>query len=474
MNHLAANPYLPFEEYVPDGEPYVFGERVYVYGSHDRAGCRQFCVQDYVVWSASCDNLEEWNYEGVSYKRTDDPHNADGERALFAPDVVRGADGKYYLYYCLSFLEEFGVAVSDKPAGPFQFYGHVKYEDGTLFREGFPYDPSVLMDDDGRVYLYYGFVPRFQNGSFKNVVPSPGCMVVELQQDMLTVKGHAVMCLPSDRNCEGTSFPKEHAYFEAPSIRKIGNVYYLFYSSQQKHELCYAVSEKPMKNFVFRGSVISNGDIGLDGNREAMNYIGTNHGGIVKIKNQWYIFYHRNTHGVCTSRQGCAEQITFDAEGRIRQVPMTSYGLRGKPFDGRGRYPAYIACVLRDTAHMEELTFGKDVKETAPYYAQETVDGEKQHFLCHLFAGVQWGYRSFHLEENTKLSLMLRGKMNGMIEISADYGRKNVLGIMRIDGNCEEWTMFTTYLQNQAGITELYFTYEGEGSFSCKELWLQE
>ena len=98
MKKQAYNPYLPSWEYVPDGEPYVFGDRVYVYGSHDRFGGYGYCQNDYVCWSAPVDDLGDWRYEGVIYRRNADPMNQDGDMYLFAPDVTVGADGRYYLY----------------------------------------------------------------------------------------------------------------------------------------------------------------------------------------------------------------------------------------------------------------------------------------------------------------------------------------------------------------------------------------
>src|SRR5690606_13168764 len=71
------NPYLPSWEYIPDGEPYVFDGRVYVYGSHDRFNGHAFCLNDYVCWSAPVDDLGDWRYEGVIYRKTDDPLNPD-------------------------------------------------------------------------------------------------------------------------------------------------------------------------------------------------------------------------------------------------------------------------------------------------------------------------------------------------------------------------------------------------------------
>lgn len=66
----AYNPYLPSWEYIPDGEPHVFDGRVYVYGSHDRFNAPMFCMNDYVCWSAPVDDLGDWRYEGVIYRKT--------------------------------------------------------------------------------------------------------------------------------------------------------------------------------------------------------------------------------------------------------------------------------------------------------------------------------------------------------------------------------------------------------------------
>ena len=174
MNRQAVNPYLPSWEYIPDGEPHVFNGRVYVYGSHDRFNAPIFCVNDYVCWSAPVEDLSEWRYEGVIYRKKQDPKNPLGYHLLFAPDVCQGPDGRYYLYYAFDFLGIMSVAVCDTPAGEYKFLGHIHYADGTLWgrRRGdqLPFDPGVLVDDDGRVWLYSGFynaVPAILTGGQK-------------------------------------------------------------------------------------------------------------------------------------------------------------------------------------------------------------------------------------------------------------------------------------------------------------------
>ena len=84
MKAQAFNPYLPPWEFIPDGEPHVFGGRVYVYGSHDLFNGCAFCLGDYMGWSAPVDDLSAWRCEGVIYPRLADPANAAGRMVLGA------------------------------------------------------------------------------------------------------------------------------------------------------------------------------------------------------------------------------------------------------------------------------------------------------------------------------------------------------------------------------------------------------
>ena len=177
------NPYLPFWEYVPDGEPYVFGDRVYVYGSHDFFQGDVYCMGDYVGWSAPVDNLGDWRYEGVIYRKDQDPRNGNLQGNLYAPDVTVGPDGRYYLYYVLSNCGVVSVAVCDKPAGQYEFYGYVHYPDGTLLGERVgdepQFDPGVITEN-GKTYLYTGFCGVGDKTRH-------GAMCTVLDSDMLTV-----------------------------------------------------------------------------------------------------------------------------------------------------------------------------------------------------------------------------------------------------------------------------------------------
>ena len=328
------NPYLPSWEYIPDGEPHVFDGRVYVYGSHDLFNGWVYCLGDYVCWSAPEEDLSDWRYEGVIYRKTQDPDNREGDQCLYAPDVTRGPDGRYYLYYVLDHQDIVSVAVCDTPAGQYEFYGHVHYPDGTLLGmkpgDDPQFDPAVLTEGED-TWLYTGGV------CFRFEKKKGGAMGMRLERDMLTVAEGPVFVVPSAKTSRGTGF-EDHEFFEASSIRKFGDLYYFVYSSVWMNELCYAVSSAPLGPYAYRGVLVSNCDWGIGGwkSPEKKTTVGgNNHGGLVEVLGQRYIFYHRHTNGTEFSRQGCLQKLTVLPDGTMPQAEMTSDG-GGEPFEGRG------------------------------------------------------------------------------------------------------------------------------------------
>ena len=158
MKKQAFNPYLPSWEYIPDGEPYVFGDRVYVYGSHDYFNGYVFCMGDYVCWSAPVDDLGNWRYEGVIYPKTADPLNPEGKMCLYAPDVTVGPDGRYYLYYVLDKVSVVSVAVCDTRQESMNFMAMFIMKMAHVWRKGRWMSPTFRPGgSDGRrcdIYLY--------------------------------------------------------------------------------------------------------------------------------------------------------------------------------------------------------------------------------------------------------------------------------------------------------------------------------
>ncbi len=495
------NPYLPQWEYIPDGEPHLFDGRVYIYGSHDVPHGEKYCEGHYVTWSAPEDDLTDWRFEGEIYKRTQDPSNAKDEMQLWAPDVTKGPDGRYYLYYCFSFYEEIGVAVSDSPAGPFEFYGHVHYpkhiNNGADLHEFFPFDPAVLTDDDGRVYLYYGFAP---GGEKEMKIPKPedipnfeslpieeqekikiitsvkfseGAMVAELEPDMLTLKEVPRDLIPGENLSEGTSF-KGHGFFEASSMRKVGAKYYFVYSSHKSHELCYATSDYPDKDFVYGGTLVSNGDIGLDGRTQPVNTMGNNHGGMVCANGEWYVFYHRQTNGTEASRQGCAEKLDILPDGSIKQAEITSCGLNGGPLNGTGIYPAYIACHVTSKHTLTMIDYTNPVMQIQTRITEDVDSdgvGTKQQYVTDIEDGTILGYKYFDFKDLHSIGLNCAGDFTGTVILSTDMNAEDIIGTVNVDvSDTYTWCFGDAHVSN--GVYPLYLTFKGDGKlkFNAFEL----
>jgi len=466
----ALNPYLPSWEYVPDAEPHVFGDRVYVYGSHDLFDGYVFCLGDYVCWSAPVNDLSDWRYEGVIFKKSDDPENADGKMVLYAPDVCVGPDGRYYLYYFYDKRNFIGVAVADKPAGPFEYYGHVHDEDGGLIGERYgdePYfDPAVHVE--GRyVFLYGGFCGKGDKSR-------TGCQVTVLDaSDMLTAIEEPAFVMPGWQYGKGTGY-EGHEYFEAPSVRKINNKYYLVYSSVNMHELCYAMSDSPDEDFEYCGCIVSNLDKGIDTYKDAdapAAWGANNHGGLVEINGEYYIFYHRHTNGTWYSRQGCAQKVEIGEDGKIAQVEMTSCGLSDSPLIGRGFIPAYIACNL----YNDKIGNGilNDFCASVPRITQDGRDGDEQPgYIAGIVDKTTIGFKYFDIENINRVSIVARGYGHGKFEFSHTPKGKPFATIAYESKNF--WDEFEVEAKPENGVKAIYITYKGPGYVSLLGFCLGE
>ncbi|MBR0463727.1 MAG: family 43 glycosylhydrolase [Clostridia bacterium] len=453
------NPYLPNWEYVPDGEPYVFGDRVYVYGSHDFFGGDVYCMGDYVCWSAPANDLGDWRCEGVIYRKDQDPENGDLQGNLYAPDVAVGPDGRYYLYYVLSSRDIVSVAVSDKPQGPFDFYGYVRYEDGTRLGEKAgdepQFDPGVLTEGD-HTYLYTGFCGMGDKSRH-------GAMCTVLGPDMLTIVEAPRFVAPGVMYGQGTGF-EGHEFFEAPSIRKRGGLYYFIYSSIKFHELCYAVSNKPTGGFVYGGVIISSCDMGISSYKPAdkpMYYTANNHGSMEKIGEDWYIFYHRHTNGTNYSRQGCFEKLRFREDGTIVQAEMTSCG-SVRPLKGEGWYPAYIACHLFTDTEVVYVPWSGWMDDRFPKITQQIEAGNRGiGYIANMRNTATAGFRYFDCRGVRKVSVRTKGYARGKLEIRTAWDGE-ALGSIPI-GYANVWHDTEAEIAIPDGVQSLYFTFVGQG-----------
>ncbi len=355
------NPYLPLWEHIPDGEPYVFEDpdqpgklRVYIYGSHD-SRITDYCGREQVVWSASVDSLNNWRYDGeilvVNKNAKGDILNEDSlADVLFAPDVtlVTDKNGKktYYLYPNDQHGGRNGlVAKSDRPDGPFEVCNWSKENpnatDGVL-----QFDPGVFVDDDGKVYGYWGF------GHSMAAELDPATMAT-------VMPGTKVV----DGMISGYKEPGKFRFFEASSIRKVKDKYVFIYSRfteegefglpTTNYTLAYAYSDKPLGPWTYGGTIIDGRAREKDeqGNVIASaNVSGNTHGSICEINGQWYVFYHRQSGLNEFARQAMVAPITVKVEegpgGKVEisegEYTSEGFALNGlAPFE---RHSAGICC----------------------------------------------------------------------------------------------------------------------------------
>lgn len=349
------NPVLPPDLHIPDPEAHVMPDgRVYVYGSWDQ-DAKLFCGREYRVFSS--DNLLDWVDHGVSFDAGRVPwvHDPDApkfpgvdwsnptpflkrmmEQAaqdpnfeiprfpkdfLFAPDAIH-KDGKYYLYFCLPDGSE-GVAVSGRPEGPFG--EAVQLPCGGI-------DPAVFIDDDGQAYYYWGQFSA--NG-------------VRLKENMTE--------FGEETRVPNLLTEEEHFFHEGSSVRRRGDTYYLVYSCVKRGKptsLAYATGRSPLGPFEYRGIIIDNE------NCDPRSW--NNHGSIEEVGGQWFVFYHRSSRNGQNYRRLCTEPITFDEDGGIPEVPMTSQGA-GRPFGLGERIEAYRACEVHGGAYIAPSGGGGEV-----------------------------------------------------------------------------------------------------------------
>ena len=455
----ASNPYLPGKEHVPDGEPHIFGDRIYVFGSHDLVGSDKYCAGSYVGWSASVDDPGHWKYEGEILKKGLDPLDPDGEAVYYAPDAVQGADGRYYLYYSIEGSMVISVAVCDTPAGNYKFYGHVKDKSGHVLGsadgDDYQFDPAVLADDDGRFYLYSGQglpIPEINGRKVK------GSMVCELEPDMITARTAQTSVTSNEVN----KF-SENPFFEASSIRKYDGIFYFIYSAlPNTHTLCYATSDRPDGNFSYQGVLVSNADIIADNpeRQHVMNYWGNNHGSILKLKNQYYIFYHRNTNKCAFASQGCIEPLVRTSDGRFLQAELTSTGFSPEKLPLQGEYAFYTNCLLTRKNMPEFIPFSFfEFTDGDPFIAEE--EQTELAFVRNFCDGAMTGFRYLWAEGNeSKMIIKARGNAEGVLYI---FQNDEKVGKIVLSPS-NDWSIYQGKFSVKPGKSEIRFIFEGTGS----------
>jgi hypothetical protein len=294
----AQNPFIT-NQFTADPSARVFGGRVYVYPSHDipcgpgRGRIGWFCMEDYHVFSSA--NLTDWTDHGVIVTQNKVPWVQPDSYSMWAPDCVF-RNGKYYFYFPSTPRDTtggrgftIGVAVADKPTGPF-------VPQPTAIKGVRGIDPNVFIDHDGQAYLYW---------SQGNIYGA------KLKENMLELAtGPKTLGeLPGKGLKEG------------PYLFERQGIYYLTYPhvENKTERLEYATSTSPLGPFTVRGVIMDESPTGC----------WTNHHSILPFQNQWYLFYHHNdlSPKFDKNRSVRIDSLSFAADGAIRKVTPTLRGV---------------------------------------------------------------------------------------------------------------------------------------------------
>ena len=292
---LAGNPIIT-NIYTADPSARVFNDTLYIYPGHDRDQAEWWNIVDWHVFSTT--GMANFKDHGVALSLDDLTW---AEKYAWAPDCVE-INGKYYFYFATD-QEKIGVAVGDKPWGPFKDpLGKplmTRQSPGVVNNRDF-IDPCVFIDDDGSAYLFVG-----QN--FLNAV--------KLNDDMISYTDSITII-------EGT----EDDFFEAVWVHKNNGKYYMPYSGRGK--ILYAISDNVFGPYEYKGEILD--EVNSD----------TNHHSIVEYMGRWYLFYHnvdlalknippdsKERKYVQWRRSVCVEHLNYNADGTIQMVRQTKEGM---------------------------------------------------------------------------------------------------------------------------------------------------
>jgi len=336
--------------YTADPSAHVWDDgKVYIYASHDMDPARGCDLMDrYHVYSSA--DMVNWVDEGEILRSDDVTWGRPEGGFMWAPDCAY-KNGTYYFYYphpsgsSWNDTWKIGVATSQKPSSDFKDQGYIEGLGGFAL-----IDPCVLVDDDGRAYMYYGGGSRCEGG--------------ELNDDMMSIKGEM-------REMEGLE-----DFHEAAWVFKRADLYYLTYADNLdgNNRMRYATSEHPLGPWTYRGIFLE------------PTGCSTTHGSVAEFKGQWYLFYHnQEISGQGNLRSMCIDYLYFNEDGTIQTVVQTKEGVRSvgdapAPNPNEKTYSAET-CSVGGEALIETNEQGESVvnhlHSVGSYCEFAHIDGEK-------------------------------------------------------------------------------------------------
>ena len=317
----AQNPVIR-DQFTADPTARVFNNKVYLYPSHDIVppeGQRQdwFCMEDYHVFSS--ENLTDWTDHGMIISQTTVPWGNPGGYSMWAPDCVQ-KNGKYYFYFPNAPKEgrgfAIGVATADRPEGPFTCEAEpIKGVTGI--------DPCVLVDNDGKAYIYWSGM-GIRGARLKDNMKEVEGPLQEMKMPRREGFPEMTPMMVAGQQMEGLP----DGFKEGPHAFRRGDWYYLTFpwvrgdtsgGKNPTETLAYAMSKSPLGPWDFKGIIMA----------EHANGCWTNHHSFAEYKGQWYLFYHHNDFSPNDDkrRSVCIDKVAFNADGTIQEVKPTMRGV---------------------------------------------------------------------------------------------------------------------------------------------------
>jgi hypothetical protein len=451
---MGQNPIIR-DQYTADPTARVFGDKVYLYPSHDiipPAGQRQdwFCMEDYHVFSS--ENLTDWTDHGMIVTQNKVPWVKPDSYSMWAPDCIE-RNGKYYFYFPSTPTGGrgfgVGVAIADSPVGPF-----IPEPEPIKGINGI--DPCVLQASDGNAYIFWGAGRCAKlKPNMKELADDTPTETVKWGEREFEMKG--VNCLKG--------LPSRQA--EGPFAFEYNGNYYLTYPyvREKTEVLGYAMSKNPMGPYEYKGIIMA----------EHPNGCWTNHHSIINYKGQWYLFYHRNAFSPSDDKRRSVqiEKLFFNADGTIQEVKETMRGVGINKATEKIEIDRYSSAAADVTTQLIDT-----VNTFRSYEATLPTKGSWLKYNDVDFSCIRDGYLSIGVKatDNTELCIReksAKGKVIARIKLTVkpDEPAGAQPNRFRRDLRGQWLTQTTTLDFTPTGVTDLVITNEGEGALSVD--WLQ-
>jgi arabinoxylan arabinofuranohydrolase len=435
----AQNPIIQ-TKYTADPAPLVYKDTVYLYTGHDEDNAFGFEMHDWLLYTST--DMVNWTDHGAVASLKDFKW-VPNDNGAWAVQCVHH-NGKFYLYCPMPNGVGIGVLVADSPYGPFKDpIGKPLIKSGPQ-----DIDPTILIDDDGQAYLYWG---------------NPELYYVKLNADMISYSGDIIKD-SSIAKVKGQ--PDPFHYQEGPWAWKRNGHYYMAYASTCCPEgIGYAMSNSPIGPWEYKG-MIMNGDARSSGN----------HPGIVDYKGASYVFgfnyaiLKQTMSKHYERRSVCLEKMSYNPNGTIQQLPFWSTA-GVKPIGTLNPYKRVEAATI---AFSEGVKTEKVIEweRNIPWNKGKKV--AERMVVTSVHNGDYTKVQSVNFSGGaTSLSLSLAPLHGGKIEVHVDSINGPIVAMVDVNtsGEGDVWRTVTTPVKKISGVHDLYFVFKGEKELFNIDWW---